>query len=145
MQAIIYVLEFPPKLSWRILVNFEFRYVINWGYFFYAANAEITFPNSRRPIFMFMPYFKVTPVAPVFFALSDPARSTKKNFAVIKPSSSEFYELLMGCCYIKIVNIAWDLDDDSFIRVAAVVRCILPLSRRFNIWLESTTFFSVAP
>jgi hypothetical protein len=55
---------------------------------------------------MFMPYFKVTPVAPVFFALSDPARSTKKNFAVIKPSSSEFYELLMGCCYIKIVNIA---------------------------------------
>jgi len=37
-----------------------------------------------------MPSFKVTPVAPVFLALYDPAKSTKKNFAVIKPSSVSF-------------------------------------------------------
>jgi hypothetical protein len=36
---------------------------------------------------MFIPYFNVTPVAPVFLALYEPAKSTKKNFAVIKPSS----------------------------------------------------------
>jgi hypothetical protein len=36
---------------------------------------------------MFMPYFRVTPEAPVFLALSEPARSTKKNLAVINPVS----------------------------------------------------------
>jgi len=37
---------------------------------------------------MLIPSFKVTPVAPVFLARSEPAKSTKKNLAVINPSSS---------------------------------------------------------
>ena len=48
--------------------------------------ADITFPNYNNPKLIFIPYFNVAPVAPVFFALSDPAKSTKKNFAVIYPS-----------------------------------------------------------
>lgn len=47
----------------------------------------MTLPSSSSPKLILIPYFNVTPVAPVFFALSDPAKSTKKNFAVIKPSS----------------------------------------------------------
>lgn len=36
---------------------------------------------------MFIPSLRVTPEAPVFFALSEPAKSTKKNLAVMNPSS----------------------------------------------------------
>ncbi len=57
-----------------------------------SASADITLPNSNKPKLILIPYFKVTPVAPVFFALSDPAKSTKKNLAVINPSSvSDYY------------------------------------------------------
>lgn len=35
---------------------------------------------------MLIPSFKVAPVAPVFLALYEPAKSTKKNLAVIYPS-----------------------------------------------------------
>lgn len=45
--------------------------------------ADITLPNYSKPKFMFIPSFNVVPVAPVFFALYDPAKSTKKNFAVM--------------------------------------------------------------
>ena len=82
MHAIIYVFEFPPNESCKILVSLEFLYVINLSFFYYD-NAEITFPSSSKPKFIFIPSFKVAPVAPVFLALYDPARSTKTNFAVI--------------------------------------------------------------
>lgn len=55
-----------------------------------VAKAEITLPSSSNPRFIFMPYFKVAPVAPVFLALYEPAKSTKKNLAVMKPLS--FYD-----------------------------------------------------
>jgi hypothetical protein len=52
--------------------------VINWPYFFYVVDkAEITFPSSNNPKFMLIPYLSVNPDAPVFLALSDPAKSTK--------------------------------------------------------------------
>jgi len=57
---------------------------------------------------MLIPYLRVTPVAPVFFALSEPARSTKKNLAVIKPSSY----WLNRCCSRKIVKIACEREED---------------------------------
>lgn len=52
-----------------------------------VAKAEITFPSYSSPKLIFIPSFNVTPVAPVFLALYEPARSTKKNLAVINPSS----------------------------------------------------------
>jgi hypothetical protein len=52
--------------------------VINWPYLFYAADkADITFPNYNNPKLIFIPYLSVKPDAPVFFALSEPAKSTK--------------------------------------------------------------------
>ncbi len=143
-------MEFPPKQSWSILVSFEFLYVINWDCFFsIVANAEITLPNSRSPKLILIPSFKVDPVAPVFFALYEPAKSTKKNLAVIKPSStadfsfffsSFLYKSSITCCYIKIVNIACDLDEASFIIVDAVVRWYPPLSSRSSICSEVVTY-----
>ena len=76
-----------------------------------------------------IPSFNVTPEAPVFLALSEPARSTKKNLDVINPSSDYF----RGCCSMKIVKIAWDLLEESFINVAAVVLLRLPLSSSVSI------------
>ena len=51
---------------------------MNWLSFFYAEdNAAMTFPNSSNPKLIFTPSRNVAPEAPVFFALSEPARSTK--------------------------------------------------------------------
>lgn len=141
MQAIMYVLEFPPRLSCRILVNLEFLNEINWESFLSVERADMTFPSSRSPKFILIPSFIVAPVVPVFFILSDPARSTKKNLAVMNPSSDYWRE----CCSIKIVNIAWDLEEESFMRVAAVVRLMLPLSRRASIPADSLTYYSTTP
>jgi hypothetical protein len=73
-------------------------------------------------------------VAPVFLILSEPAKSTKVNLAEICSSADTYYcispylpsskasprsfEILY---YINTVNIACDLDEPSFIRVALVV------------------------
>ena len=135
------MLEFPPKLSWSILVSFEFLKEMNCDYFFYVARAEITFPNSSNPRFMLIPYFRVTPVAPVFLSLSEPAKSTKKNFAVIYPWSG--YAII--CCSICRLKMAWDLEEESFISVTAVVLLMLPLSKRLNICEASFTSYSVTP
>ncbi len=86
---------------------------------------------------MLIPSLSVAPVAPVFLALSEPARSTKKNLAVMYPSVfstgfpfSDLYRSSMMCCSMKIVKMAWLLEEASFIRVAAVVLLHPPLSSR---------------
>lgn len=78
-------MEFPPKLSWSILVSLEFLYDMNWASFLSEERADITFPNSSKPKLILIPSFIVAPEAPVFLTLSDPAKSTKKNLAVMKP------------------------------------------------------------
>ena len=51
---------------------------MNWLYFLSDIDrADITFPSSNNPKLIFIPSFNVRPEAPVFFALSDPAKSTK--------------------------------------------------------------------
>ena len=49
----------------------------------------MTFPNAVNDKLIFAPYFKVSPVAPVFPCLSEPAKSTKFNFdpLILSPSS----------------------------------------------------------
>ena len=59
-------------------------------FFSIVANADITLPSSSKPKLILIPSFKVVPVAPVFLALYEPAKSTKKNLAVMNPSSSSF-------------------------------------------------------
>ena len=101
----------------------------------------MTFPSSSNPKFIFIPYFKVTPVAPVFFSLSEPAKSTKKNLAVIYPWSG----YAMICCSICKLKMACDLEEESFISVAAVVLFMLPLSKSSSMYEASLTSYSVTP
>ncbi len=53
-----------------------------FDYFFSIAKDEITLPNYKSPKLMFIPSFNVFPVAPVFFNLYEPAKSTNTNFDV---------------------------------------------------------------
>ena len=89
MQAIMYVLELPPKLSYKIRVSFDSLYGMWLVFFDYKVKADITFPSANSPLLILIPSFMVIPEAPVFLSLSDPAKSTKWNLAVIKPSSEE--------------------------------------------------------
>lgn len=87
----------------------------------------------------------MAPVAPVFFALSEPAKSTKKNLAVIVPSSCYFPLPIKTLCFIVIVNIACERELASFIKVLAVVRFLLPFYRSLNICSASITSSSFTP
>lgn len=92
-----------------------------------VERAEMTLPSYRSPKFILIPSFKTAPVAPVFFARSEPAKSTKKNLAVIVPSSCSLPFPINTLCFIVIVNIACERELASFINVLAVVRFLLPL------------------
>ena len=146
MHAIIYVFEFPPRQSCKILVSFEFLKVINcYLCFSIVDKAEITFPSSSKPRLILMPSFRIAPVAPVFFALSEPARSTKKNLAVIVPSYCSFpFPIIMDCLMVM-VKMAWERELASFISVLAVVLFLLPFYSKRNIWSASATFSSLTP
>ena len=48
-----------------------------------SPKAEITLPRANSPKLMATPSWYLTPVAPVFFGRSDPAKSTKWNFAMM--------------------------------------------------------------
>ena len=50
----------------------------------------MTFPKAKRPQLMEIPSLARSPVAPVRLSLSDPAKSTKWNFAVSDSMSSGF-------------------------------------------------------
>lgn len=82
----------------------------------------------------------VFPVAPVFLILSEPAKSTKWNFAEM--FSSEVTGSASGSAYpsagcitftifwsIVTVKMACDLEEASFIKVDAVIRLAIPLLR----------------
>jgi hypothetical protein len=44
------------------------------------------YPRDNKPILILIPSLRVVPKAPVFFILSEPAKSTKWNLAVIYSS-----------------------------------------------------------
>lgn len=110
-----------------------------------VERAEITLPNSSKPRLMLMPYLSTAPVAPVFFALSEPAKSTKKNLAVIVPSSCYLPLPTSILCLMVMVKIAWERELASFIKVLAVVLFLLPNSKSENICSASATTSSCMP
>lgn len=77
-DAIINVLELPPKLSFNKNVSFESLYGINF-FKFYSDKELITRPNVVKDLFMLAASLNLSPVAAVYFYLSLPARSTKFN------------------------------------------------------------------
>ena len=129
IQAIIVVLEFPPKESCKIQVSFESQYGTCYAFLVSSVKAEITFPSERSPLLMLIPSFIVLPVAPVFLILSLPAKSTKWNFATMNSSLwfisspvSVFtpYKSSMICYSMVIVKIACDHEETLFINVLEV-------------------------
>lgn len=110
-----------------------------------VERAEMTLPNSSKLRLMLMPSLSTAPIAPVFFCLSEPARSTKKNFAVIVPSSYSLPLSTIVLCLIVMVKIACERELASFIRVLAVVLFFPPNSKRENICSASVTTSSRMP
>ena len=135
----------PPRESWRMRVSLELRYGMNYlpeAAFFSSVRAAMTFPRASSPWLIWIPSCRVFPVAPVFLILSEPARSTKWNFAEIFSSEvtgsasgpvasapSVGYVTLTIFCSIVTVKIACERDEASFIFVALVIRCVMPLLR----------------
>lgn len=72
----------PPKESWRSLVSLESLYGTWRARFDLSPRADITFPRASKPQLMEIPSLARSPVAPVRFSLSEPARSTKWNLAL---------------------------------------------------------------
>ena len=82
MVAIMTVLAFPPKLSCKSLVNLESLYGI-WDPFLPSTNDDITFPNAVKDKLILVASTNLSPIDPVLFCLSDPAKSTKLNLEPI--------------------------------------------------------------
>lgn len=130
-QAIMVVLELPPKESYKILVSFESLYGICSLAFFSSVSALITYPRHNSPLLILIPSFNSIPVAPVFLILSDPAKSTKWNLedisSVVCATSSPFFSTWISpstsltIFYSMVtVNMACDLEEPSFMRVELV-------------------------
>ena len=88
----------------------------------------MTLPSADRLWLIAIASFSVSPVAPVFDALSDPAKSTRftfdKIFLLPLPCNGS-----AGCsCSRRIMTTACDRDDSEFISVDATARRLLPCS-----------------
>mmetsp|Transcript_12608 Transcript_12608/g.11435 ORF Transcript_12608/g.11435 Transcript_12608/m.11435 type:complete len:223 (+) Transcript_12608:938-1606(+) len=123
MVAIIHVLVLPPNESCNKRVNLLSLYFICLA--FPSAKAEITLPRVSRDKLMPAPSFNICPVAPVFFCLSDPAKSTRFNLPARTCSLPDSSVVLIS---ITTENIECDLEDSLFICVDATVRCLIPFS-----------------
>jgi hypothetical protein len=111
-----------------------------------VARAEMTLPSDSSPWLIRMLSLKRVPTAPVRFARSDPARSTRWNLArrhvisapaltsAVAPSSwrppEHRYSLLSSRWRVvfsrRMVKMACEREDFSFIRVLPVVRSAVP-------------------
>lgn len=125
-HATMYVLAFPPRESYKSLVNLLSRYGM-WIraeplYLCRSLRREITFPRTNRLWFIDIPSSITLPTAWVFLRRSLPAKSTKWNLAVTK-LPLDYDDSSSGWAISKCtVKIAWDLELLSFMLVVAVVR-----------------------
>lgn len=78
--AIMTVLQFPPRESFSIHVNFESQYGTNDPFFALSPNALIQFASANRDVLIFAPSLNQIPVFSVAFPLSEPARSINESF-----------------------------------------------------------------
>ena len=80
---------------------------------------------------MLEPSLSLVPTAPVLFARSEPARSTREILETVSPvtplATSRVLKVMVT------VNTAWDLLDWLFMLVAATVRYLLPSFISFSI------------
>mmetsp|Transcript_2658 Transcript_2658/g.5527 ORF Transcript_2658/g.5527 Transcript_2658/m.5527 type:complete len:331 (+) Transcript_2658:904-1896(+) len=132
--AIMVVLQFPPRLSSRILVSFESRYgtcVLP----LVSVRAEMTFPSADRLWLIFLDSSSLWPVAPERRTRSEPARSTRFSLPTLKDCFTRcifFWSSSTSVldCSTIMMKTAWERDDISFILVLPVARTAPPLSMR---------------
>lgn len=103
------VFEFPPSPSLRRWVNFE----LLKGTFSPFPRAVMTIPKVVRLWLIFLASSKTLPVAPVFPILSDPAKSTRFNLALLVDPS------LFTWLYSS-TKMVWLLELRAFIPVDSV-------------------------
>lgn len=113
------VFELPPRESRRIRVNLELRYG-TCPCPFLSERAFITVPRFVRLRLIFFAYYKTFPSAPVLDIFYDPAKSIKKSLLVFDGPSGRAVCERVSC------NIKCDLEECSFILVAAVIRFLWP-------------------
>ena len=95
------------------------------------ASALMTFPSASSPLLMFMLSLNRAPMARVRLFLSEPAKSTRWNFALLyAPRFARMRSRVRCRCSRMIVNIACERDDPAFMLVAPVVRATEPFSSR---------------
>lgn len=84
------VYEFPPRLSYRILVNFESRYGMK-TFFFVSVKALMTFPSAESDLLIILASSSVEPFASVFSTFSEPAKSQQKSLPYFWTSVFVFF------------------------------------------------------
>lgn len=127
MLAIIAVQQFPPRESFKSLVNFESQYGICHFYPFSSLvlKALIQFPRESKDQLIFAPSINLWPQFYVAAAHSLPARSIKFNFADQISSFPDPFVLFSTV----IINTACDLLLTSFAAVLSVVLHLFPSSK----------------
>jgi hypothetical protein len=95
-----------------------------------AASAAITLPNVVKLLLINAPSFNLFPVAPVAFALSDPARSTSEIRDTFSPA--RFVVGSSRRCVRRRVKTACERDEVSFMFVAATVRAYHPIISSYS-------------
>ena len=114
------VLLFPPRLSYKILVNLLSR----WGTcrVLKLVNWSITLPRAVKLVFILIASSILVPCTLLQLIFSDPARSTKCSFPFLIPG---FPYSLVSKVSIKI---AWDLLEVLLRLVTALSRFAIPYS-----------------
>lgn len=84
---------------------------------------------------------KVYPSDPVFFVLSDPAKSTKFNFEKITFSLDSIRDLISK----ETLKIQWDLLENLFILWAVIVRFVSPSKSIYKASSSEFAIFCVKP
>ena len=100
------VFEFPPRESFRILVNTESLYGTCTAF---ADSFSITILKEVKDLLILEASFNLSPAAWGDFCFSDPAKSTKCIFEARIENPSPFSLLLL--VVINKVRIECDLDD----------------------------------
>lgn len=99
--------------------------------------AEITSPSADNDLLIKIDSFCVSPWAPDFDNLSDPAKSIKWSFEV---QNVEWNLFSVWRCIVKI---KWERLECSFKFVAATARFLIPISKKFSISSDDVTFIIV--
>ena len=86
--------------------------------------ASLDLPRVVRDLLMLDHSLSLAPTAPVLFALSEPARSTRESLETVSPVTPEVWSVRLKV--MLRVNTACDLLDWLFMLVAATVRYLFP-------------------